>query len=269
MSRQVIVRKRDDLNPELDADETIEIAYEGMIYNIDLCEENATVFREFLAPYLAAAFDKVKVPKAPAEPRKGKNSDRALDPEVRENIRVWAAQNSCPIPQGAKIIGYDIRLAYYDATGDEGVMTASLENHREKLERAKMREWALGQGMPVGSYIGKNIREAYERAHVGEHISEARTATAQMTQKFLEEPHIQEARELNLGDLGEELALDYRGRAALGGANAKSLAIPDPQLRAAIREWAVEQGYHMGKGFIKREIQDAYAEAHKRNGANV
>ena len=53
--RKVVVI--DDLDKESIADETIEFAFEGTVYVLDVTTANAKQFRETMARYIAASHD--------------------------------------------------------------------------------------------------------------------------------------------------------------------------------------------------------------------
>src|SRR5919199_5694831 len=53
VAKQIIHKLVDDLDGG-DADETVKFALDGIQYEIDLSEKNATKLREILAPYVAA-----------------------------------------------------------------------------------------------------------------------------------------------------------------------------------------------------------------------
>lgn len=231
MSRQVIIKKRDDLDPSLDADETLEFTFGGVAYQVDVCTQNGDAFREFLQPYMEHAFDRTRI-KGTKKVPSGDLDARAMPDEVRDRVRKWAKSNGlADAVDNNGAIKFEIRSAYYDATGDEEALNASVMVWREKRERAMIRDWAQENNIQVrGSIIPKQVLVAYAEAHPNENVQPIKKVTG-------------------FGD-------DYHARA---GKAAKDLAIPDKALRVAIREWAVANGYEPGdRGFIPGEIQDAY-----------
>lgn len=97
MAREMIVIMTDDYDHKYGteeprpATEIVEIAIDGHLYIIDLCEENNEELRDFLNPYLVCAHEKIKIPKSafafkntkgvspvPAEVKK---------PEVKRKVR--------------------------------------------------------------------------------------------------------------------------------------------------------------------------------------
>jgi len=118
MSREVIVRIRDDVAPELDAEETIEdLCIDGVRYVLDLTHEHAAELRSGLQPWLDAAHEQFKLPKqqllglperkAPVATRK------TIRSECDENrrIRDWARQNGHEVNDRG-VIPHDVRAAY-------------------------------------------------------------------------------------------------------------------------------------------------------------
>lgn len=103
MAREVIIRKTDDFNRELDASETREIGYNGLIYVLDLTDEHAKELEELLTPYLQAAHEKVKWPKrqlqealkatTPATQATPITVKAVVDKEKRQRIRAWGRRN--------------------------------------------------------------------------------------------------------------------------------------------------------------------------------
>lgn len=237
MSRQVIIKKRDDLDPSRDADETLEFTFGGVAYQVDVCTENGDAFREFLGPYIENAFDKTRIKATKAKVPSGIVDARAMPDEVRDRVKKWAKSNGLADAVDSNgAVKFEIRSAYYDATGDEEALNPSVMVWREKRERAMIRDWAKENNIQVrGSIIPRQVLAAYAEAHPTENVLGGQV---QPIKKVTEN-----------GD-------DYHARA---GKTAKHLAIPDKDLRVAIREWAVAHGYEPGdRGFIPGEIQDAY-----------
>lgn len=102
--RQVVVK--DDLDHSLDADETVELTFDGVTYRLDLCAKNATKLRLQMKPWLEAAHDRTKVKgakKAAAaeskpRPKKGRG---AASP--RRGMRTWLAANGWEIPSDRSV----------------------------------------------------------------------------------------------------------------------------------------------------------------------
>lgn len=55
MAQKTVVSLIDDLDGQSDAEETVQYALDGVIYEIDLTKDNAEALREVFAPYIAAA----------------------------------------------------------------------------------------------------------------------------------------------------------------------------------------------------------------------
>lgn len=96
MAREVIVRMTDDFDRTKTADEVKEIGWEGYIYTLDLTAKNVEGLRAVLEPYLKAAHEKVKWPKA----NRRKSNDpiptpvlAIADKSTRQEIKEWAQNN--------------------------------------------------------------------------------------------------------------------------------------------------------------------------------
>lgn len=240
MSRQVVVKKRDDLDSSLEATETLSFTFEGIVYTTDLCADNAQRFQELLAPFMENAFQKEKLSKRmKATTKSGGEPKASVSEECRDRIKKWARSSGLGHLDAQQLLANDIRSAYYDATEDDEVLTPSLVEWREKQTRKLIREWARGRGYEVGDRrLSFEVIEAYNAAHgVGSDDNKTR-------ESLNSEPAHFERR---------------------GGETAKSLAIPDPEERARVRQWAIEQGYvkEGQRGFLAREVQDAYYNEHK------
>jgi hypothetical protein len=94
MSREIIVKIRDDLDRGLDADETIDLMIDDVTYVIDLCAANAAALREALRPYLEAAHEK----------RRGtKSSPNNEQRREHQLIRKWARTHGFEIGEKGQI----------------------------------------------------------------------------------------------------------------------------------------------------------------------
>lgn len=93
MSREVIIRIRDDVDGVSDADETIVFGYRGESYEIDLHAHNVELFDKDMKPWLESARKIVpEAPVAAAVPRR-RQSSPAVPRKViqqRKDIRNWA-----------------------------------------------------------------------------------------------------------------------------------------------------------------------------------
>jgi len=125
MSRQVIVIKRDDFDASLEADDTIEIVVDGVMYIIDLTSEHMAEFRGVLDPYLAAAHHKEKASRgrqtASADHPAGKSrrgivaKERAIpDRALRKAMRSWAQANGHAVGKTG-ILSKAVQDAYHAA----------------------------------------------------------------------------------------------------------------------------------------------------------
>ncbi len=98
MAQRVRVELVDDLDPSVDADETVSFALDGKSYEIDLSRGNAAALRETLAVYVGAAR------KAGGGRRTGggRGSVTQLGPSARE-VRDWARSNGHDVPDRGRI----------------------------------------------------------------------------------------------------------------------------------------------------------------------
>ncbi len=108
MARQTIERLIDDLDGS-DATQTVEFAYKGKSYTLDLNDSNASDFEDALAPYIAAAGKAggaqsgrgrrgAKRQDAPSSGR----SDADYSPR---DVRAWAQANGVEVPARGRIPG--------------------------------------------------------------------------------------------------------------------------------------------------------------------
>lgn len=105
--RKVVVK--DDLDHNIDADETIEFTVDGVTYTLDLCKANAAKFRTALKKWLEAAHDQRKVKSNPQ-----KKGD-AAQAERRKAIREWGKANGYVINRGQ--LSRAVIAAYEAANG--------------------------------------------------------------------------------------------------------------------------------------------------------
>ncbi|MCT2300199.1 Lsr2 family protein [Dietzia cinnamea] len=89
--------------------ETIEFAFDGKTYTIDLDEQNAAAFREAIQPYLSAAR-----PADNGKKRAAKTSRRSSSSTTKSEtgkIRAWARENGHTVSDRGRIPA-DIMEAY-------------------------------------------------------------------------------------------------------------------------------------------------------------
>ena len=102
MAKQIIHKLVDDIDGG-DADETVKFALDGIQYEIDLSEKNATKLRETFEPYVAAgskvARGGVVVGGRAARGRGGATADR----EQNRAIRDWAKKAGKDISDRGRI----------------------------------------------------------------------------------------------------------------------------------------------------------------------
>jgi len=142
MARKLVqyIEITDDFDRESPADETIEVAIDGTVYELDLSSVTAKELREFLHPYQEVAHDQWKMP-----PRKKKRKSPV-------------SQALTDVPKPAKV----------KPQGDYPAMMADRE------ARSAIREWAQGSGHTVGRTgkipveVLKAFMEANPKAYVPE-----------------------------------------------------------------------------------------------------
>ena len=102
MAKQIIHKLVDDLDGG-DADETVKFALDGIQYEIDLSDKNATKLRDILAPYVGAgsrvARGGVVVGGRAARGRGGATADR----EQNKAIREWARKQGMKVSDRGRI----------------------------------------------------------------------------------------------------------------------------------------------------------------------
>ena len=106
MARKTYVELIDDLSGET-ADETVSFALDGVAYEIDLTEANASTFREQLGTWVGKARRVGGRRARGTAPSRSGSNDSA-------RIREWARQAGYEVPDRGRISG-TIRKAYEEA----------------------------------------------------------------------------------------------------------------------------------------------------------
>jgi len=110
MAQQVVTQLVDDIDGS-EADETLEFAWEGAQYRIDLNEKNADKFRKAIAPFLTSA------QRVGGRARRGAPKAKALAlapaPRVSDAaaVRAWAIESGFDVPARGRIPN-EVREAY-------------------------------------------------------------------------------------------------------------------------------------------------------------
>ena len=110
MARNTIIQLTDDLDGS-EADVTVELAYKGKTYSLDLNEKNASELDAVLAPYVAAAEKAGGVQAAksgsrssrssgPTRSRSSNGSAGDIDPK---QVRAWAEDNGVAVSARGRI----------------------------------------------------------------------------------------------------------------------------------------------------------------------
>ncbi|MFJ6194536.1 Lsr2 family protein [Micromonospora sp. NPDC092111] len=104
MAREVITVLTDDLDGEK-ADRTVEFSLDGMVYTIDLSDENVGTLRKALDPYITAGRWMGRGAVAAGRPtrRPARAGVSGMDREQNRAIREWARKNGHEISERGRI----------------------------------------------------------------------------------------------------------------------------------------------------------------------
>lgn len=145
MARKLVqyIEITDDFDRNSPADETVEVAIDGVVYELDLSSVTAKELREFLHPYQEVAHDSWKMPprkkrrKGPVaqalteapKPAKSKASEdyaaMMSDRAARTAIREWANGNEYAVGKTGKI-PVEVLQAFMEANPDAYVPESTL-----------------------------------------------------------------------------------------------------------------------------------------------
>lgn len=107
-----------DTNPDLKAEETVEIAIDGMVYEVDCSAAKAAELRQFLANWQEVAHDRWKMPARPGKRKAlraqaitqvpkpetyGGQVTLMRDRDARRAIREWCNENGHPCAKTGKL----------------------------------------------------------------------------------------------------------------------------------------------------------------------
>ncbi len=118
MAQKIQTLLTDDLDPELEATETISFGLDIASYEIDLNDEHSAEMREAFAPFVAAA----RKVGSPAARRAGKASGKASpstgagdgpDPSA---VRAWAKEHDIAVSERGRIKG-TVVAQFLEASG--------------------------------------------------------------------------------------------------------------------------------------------------------
>jgi hypothetical protein len=101
VAKQIIHKLVDDLDGG-DADETIKFALDGIQYEIDLSEKNATKLRDVFAPYVGAG-SRVARGGVVVGGRAARGRGATADREQNKAIREWAKKSGKDISDRGRI----------------------------------------------------------------------------------------------------------------------------------------------------------------------
>lgn len=101
MAKEIITRLRDDIDGS-EASRTVVFGWDGVQYELDLSNKNATAFGKLIEPYVSAARRtggrQVRRTTAKSTTRKRSSKSASADPSA---VREWAAQNGFTVsPRG-------------------------------------------------------------------------------------------------------------------------------------------------------------------------
>ncbi|SDC64422.1 histone-like nucleoid-structuring protein Lsr2 [Rhodococcus tukisamuensis] len=102
MAKKVTVTLIDDVDQEAAADETVEFALDGVMYEIDLSSENASKLREQFDVWVSHARKSTGRRRVKSSAPAGK-SRVAVDREQSAAIRDWARRNGRPVSARGRI----------------------------------------------------------------------------------------------------------------------------------------------------------------------
>lgn len=105
MAQKVVVELVDDLDGSASGDiSTVTFGLDGVEYEIDLTEENATQLREAVADYIAAARRTGgRIKRSTSAPRSAGATRPAADREHTKAIREWARENGYELAERGRI----------------------------------------------------------------------------------------------------------------------------------------------------------------------
>lgn len=107
MATRVVTLLEDDFDGT-EASETVTFALDGVGYEIDLSENNATELREALRDYISRA----RQISGRTQPRRGRQDGQPkVDPKA---VRAWAQANNIPISSRGRVAA-DVVRAYKEA----------------------------------------------------------------------------------------------------------------------------------------------------------
>ena len=113
MAQKTVVTLIDDLDPESEADETVEFGLDGVSFEIDLTDDNASGLRESLADYVAHARRQGGPGRAGGRrgtsaggvlaSRRNGSAPTPVDREQNQAIREWARTQGYTVSERGRI----------------------------------------------------------------------------------------------------------------------------------------------------------------------
>jgi hypothetical protein len=148
MATEIVERKLDDVyrvkGVRKEADVTVEFAYKGRSFVIDLTKGNEAEFDDAIEPFLEAATEvtgrrkvgtikKSAPPATSSAPKKKAAVKSGGTPTEADAIREWARSQGLQVSDRGRIAD-SVKAAYYAGHPKPGVPAASLENNAVSAE---------------------------------------------------------------------------------------------------------------------------------------
>jgi hypothetical protein len=114
VARKTVVSLVDDIDGG-EADETVSFGLDGITYEIDLSEKNATILRESLASFVGSARRVGGRARRGGRPAVAAAAPaRRSSPDHNQDVRQWARENGYPVSDRGRIAA-EITAAYEKA----------------------------------------------------------------------------------------------------------------------------------------------------------
>jgi hypothetical protein len=137
MAQKVLVEMVDDIDGSV-ATQTVPFALDGITYEIDLSDDNATALRDELATYIAAGrrIGGRKVRVATGQSLSGASSP-SVDRERNRQIREWAQANGYEVAERGRLSSDVIAAFEADEAAQAAPADVSPTRRRRKVAAAK------------------------------------------------------------------------------------------------------------------------------------
>jgi len=132
MAKKISIEISDDTDGSR-ADQTVPFGLDGVSYEIDLSNANASALRAAIEPYLAAARRtggrRIKVAVGQPTDSTKQKAETTADYAAAHNIRAWAQQNGCEVADQGRISKVVVE-AYHSSRQGGSSNTASKSRTR-------------------------------------------------------------------------------------------------------------------------------------------